>query len=168
MKQFGKKTKLTVFAAVLLCGVIIAGGIFMLFNRNTDEPKVAAIKEITQLESLTVRFSGMRLTSEYEIIANGDTSELSLYYFNYADGEEKRVLSNSVTCDTQEVIDKLNACGAGRWNGFHGKHPRGVLDGTMFTLSASVNDGQRLNADGSQNFPKNFRDFEQWLYEKLN
>ena len=168
MKQIGKKTIITALAAVLLCGVIIAGVIFMFFSRNTDEPKAAAIKEITQFESLTVRFSGMRLTSEYEIVSDGDTSEISLYYFNYADGSEKRVLEKNVTCGTQEVIDILNECNAGRWNGFHGKHPRGVLDGTVFSLTASVNGGQQLKADGSQNFPKHFRDFEQWLNDKLN
>ena len=166
MKATDKSSKLIIAAAVALCGIIIAGGIFMLFNRFSDGNKPAAIGEITEFESLTVRFSGMRITEEYEIISNGETSEISQYYIKYDQQEDIRELQASAVCQTQEVIDILNECKAGKWNGFHGEHPKGVLDGTMFNLTASVNGGQKLSADGSQNFPKNFRTFEDWLYEK--
>ena len=169
MKQFTKRTKLTVAAAVLLCCIIIAGAIFMFFNRNNDgDTKPASLNEITSFESLTLRFSGMRVTEEYEIIANGDKTEISYYHIKFSGGEDERELQNSAECDTQEVIDILNDCKAGKWNGFHGKHPKGVLDGRMFTLTASVNGGERLYADGSENFPKNFRAFEEWINKKLN
>lgn len=158
------KRKITVLVAVLLCGVLIAGVIFMFFNRDSD---TKAIKEITSFESLNLRLSGMRVTEEYDIISDGDKAEISYYHIKYGGQEETRELQKSAVCDTKEVIDILNYCKAGKWNGFHGKHPRGVLDGTMFSLTASVNGGERLYADGSENFPRNFNDFEHWLYDKL-
>lgn len=164
MKISGKR-KIAALIAVLLCGAIIAGVFFMFFNRDGGDK---AIKEITSFESLNLRLSGMRITEEYEIIADGDKAEISYYHMNYGSGKEERVLQKSAVCDTKEVIDILNECNAGKWNGFHGKHPKGVLDGTMFTLTASVNGGTRLYADGSENFPKNFRTLEEWLYSKLN
>ena len=167
MKQTGKKTKLITVTAVLLCGVIIAGVVFMFFNNGAGGTKSAGIGEITEFESLNLRFSGMRVTEEYEIIKNGDKSEISYYHIKYGGEEDRRELQERTVCDTQEVIDILNECKAGKWNGFKGAHPKGVLDGRMFTLEASVNGGKRLYAEGSENFPKKFNTFEQWLREKL-
>ena len=53
------------------------------------------------------------------------------------------------------------------WDSFHGKHPKGVLDGTMFRFEATVNSGRIIKADGSQNFPSGYRDFESGLYKIL-
>ena len=68
-------------------------------------------------------------------------------------------------CPLETVVAKLNAYDVGSWNGFHGKHPKYVLDGTMFTLEASVNGGKRLYADGSENFPRHYHELVQWLGE---
>ena len=38
----------------------------------------------------------------------------------------------------------------------------------MFSFTATVNGGRRLNADGSNNFPKHYRDFTDVLYRMLN
>ncbi|MCR5208263.1 MAG: hypothetical protein K6C14_07305 [Eubacterium sp.] len=134
----------------------------MLFNRNSD-----AIKEITDFKSINLRFSGMRIIEEYEIINNGDKAEISYYHIVFDGDKDKRELQKSAVCDVREVIDVLNECRAEKWNGFHGKHPKGVLDGRMFTFEATVNGSDKIHADGSENFPKNFKKFEEWLKNKL-
>ena len=165
MKELSKKTKITAVVSALLCVIIIAGVIIMFFN-NSKGDKPVSIIEITSFESLNLRFSGMRVTEEYEIISKGETSEISYYHIKYG-GEEERELQESAVCDTQDVIDILNECKVGKWNGFHGKHPKGVLDGRMFTLTAVVNQNEKIRAEGSENFPKNFNKFEEWMRNKL-
>ena len=53
------------------------------------------------------------------------------------------------------------------WDGFRGEHPKGVLDGTMFRMEATVNGGRRIRADGSQNFPKGYRELDAGIDEIL-
>ncbi len=126
------------------------------------------IKSITELKSLSLRLSGMRITEEYEFIANGEQTEISYYNMSYANGEEERILIKKAVYNTQTVIDMLNGFGVIKWDGFHGKHPKGVLDETMFTFNATVNGEQTIYASGSQNFPKGFNEFKKRLYEILN
>ncbi|MBQ7740507.1 MAG: hypothetical protein IJT65_04670 [Eubacterium sp.] len=155
-----RSKKAGLIIAAVLCGIVLAGGIFMLFNKSAD-------KGITDFESINLRLSGMRITEEYEIINKGDKCEIAYYHIVYGKEGDRRELQKSAVCDTSEVIDILNKCSAIKWNGFHGKHPRGVSDGRMFTLKASVNDREKLYADGSENFPRNFNTFEKWLRDKL-
>lgn len=124
-------------------------------------------KPVESFEIITLRLSGMRFFCEYEIVCKGETSEISRYDFKFHDGERERILDTSVTRDTSEILRVLNKCGVIGWNGFHGAHPRGVLDGTMFNFDAAVNGGVRIRADGSQNFPHHFRDFRQYIEDQL-
>ena len=124
-------------------------------------------KKINDIEFLNLHLSGMRITEEYEFLVNGNETEISYYNMSYASGKEERRLIKRTTCDTQTVINSLNEFGVKKWDGFSGKHPKGVLDGTMFRLTATINGSQKLSANGSQNFPKHFHEFEAWLYELL-
>jgi len=148
--------------------IITAGVCFMIFHgqKNGNDRKPG--KKVTDIEFLNLRISGMRGSEEYEIIVNGGQAEISYYTVRYIDAHDERVLEKRAVCNTQTVIDALNSFNFIRWNGFHGKHPKGVLDGRMFSLTARLNGGQTLSADGSENFPDNFREFERWLNEKLN
>jgi len=42
------------------------------------------------------------------------------------------------------------------WNGFSGKNPPGVLDGTSMSFEMKLADGSIVSASGSNNFPKNY------------
>ena len=155
---------------IVLSGIIITGVCFMLFgnhNHSNNGTKRITDNTITDMESLTLHLSGMRLTEEYELTVNGDKTEISYYTMSYASSQEERILKKRTVCDTKTVIAALNSFDVIKWDGFHGKHPRGVLDGTMFRLTATLNGGQKLYADGSQNFPEHFREFEEWLYTVL-
>ena len=64
-------------------------------------------------------------------------------------------------------LELMNTCGVICWDGFHGKHPKNVKDGIMFDFRATVNDGQEIHADGSENFPKGYHDFVRELNKIL-
>ena len=123
---------------------------------------------IESFEIITLHTSGMRYSADVEIVMKGDAAEVSQYQIRYRYPEDERILEKrvSVSCDT--ILKLLNECRLLSWDGFHGKHPRGVRDGTMFSLNAVVNGGKKIRAEGSQNFPKHYRNFTDGLYEMLN
>ena len=130
-------------------------------------------KPITSYTTITFRISGMRLSSEYEIVSKDGTSEISEYYYYCAQGGGmERRLERSASCPDEEMLKLLNDCEAMKWNGFHGKHPHGVKDGEMFSFKATVNGGEVIEADGSANFPKHFSEFRReigrMLYESAS
>lgn len=125
-------------------------------------------KIITSFGKITLSESGMRGTQIYEIICIGDTSTVSLYQKIYSRGEDERRLLKSAGCSTEAFIKLLNDCDVCKWDGFSGKHPRGVKDGIMFRFTAEINGGVAIRAEGSQNFPRRYRDFTNGLYEILN
>ena len=149
-----------IFAVLAISAFLIMN--FAFRNAGSENPN----EKIYSFEKINLRISGMRLTSEYEIINKGEKTEIALYYMNYAAGGKKRILER--TAETDEFIEFLNFCGFGSWNGFNGKHPKNVLDGTMFDLTAFVNGGEILKAEGSENFPKGYRDFVKELDRLLN
>ena len=115
---------------------------------------------ITAYTSLSWNISGMRVTREYEILHKGEDTEVSEYELRcVAGGGRERQLLRRVLCTEQRMLELLNAFDIMKWDGFHGKHPRGVLDGEMFTFQATINDGVSIRAEGSANFPKGFREF---------
>lgn len=118
-------------------------------------------KQVGTFDKVTIRESGMRVTEEYEIVNNGDICEISLYQLIPVSGtyEDKRTLMQSAEYDTQKLITLMNNCGFASWNGFEGKHPKNVSDGIMFRLEAEINDGEKIKAHGSENFPKGYKEF---------
>lgn len=123
---------------------------------------------ITSFSEIKLRISGMRITEVYEILCRGDKAELSLYWLSYENHVDNYHLSQRVTVPAGDVIDILNRCGVIRWDGFNGKNPPHVLDGTMFRFTATVNGGKKISASGSNNYPKHYRDFTDALYGMLH
>ena len=119
--------------------------------------------DIESFESLLLHVSGMRGSSEYEAALAGDSIDIKFYVFRFVDGDEQRQLEGQATCTTAEMLAKLDECGVSTWNGFHGAHPKHVLDGEQFRLDMEVNGGVKVHADGSANFPSGFSEFRQWL-----
>ena len=123
--------------------------------------------EIKQYEKILLSESTMRGKSEYERINVGDKANIAYYQYYYSESRENKRPEKSAECGNDEVIKLLSECKISKWDGCHGKHPKHVLDGTMFSFKALVNEGQEIYADGSQNFPKNYGDLTGWLREKL-
>lgn len=116
-------------------------------------------KTVDSVESMTLTLHGMRGTNIYEITEKDGKTELCRFTRVYSNGKDVRRLEKSVICDTESFVELVNNCGIISWDGFHGKHPKNVRDGIMFDFSATVNGGQKIHADGSENFPKGYREF---------
>ena len=125
-------------------------------------------KKIESFSIVTLRETGMRGSSEFEIVMKDDEAEVSLYSIKYTQGKDIRELDKRAVCSKETVIKLLNDCNILSWNGFVGKHPKGVLDGIMFTFEAMVDQGEKIYAHGSENFPKHYRDLTNVLYKILN
>lgn len=123
---------------------------------------------ITSFSEIRLRLCGMRITEVYEILCRGDEAELSHYLLSYENHEDNYHLQKRVTLPAGDMVDILNQWGVIKWDGFYGKNPPGILDGTMFRFSATVNGDRKLHADGSNNFPRHYRDFTNALYQLLN
>ena len=136
----------------------------LFFNRNKSEK----IDKITGFTVVTLKTTDMRTTREYEITNDGQAATVSLYQEICVPNGRQRQLQQRTTCRIENALQLLNDCAIHKWNGFHGKHPRNVHDGTMFTLEAIVNGGISIYADGSENFPKHFFDFRNGLTNLLN
>ena len=125
-------------------------------------------KNVESFETVSFHTSGMRYSTYYEIVCNDGKAQITQYHIKYSDGEKERVVDKQAECGADEFIKLLNDCNITAWDGFHGKHPRGVKDGTMFDFKATVNGDKQIRADGSQNFPKHYHDFRDGLYAMLN
>ena len=125
-------------------------------------------KSIGSFKIVTLWESGMRGSTEYEIVMKDDEAEISFYWIKYTQGKDSRELDKRAVCSKETVVKLLNDCNILSWNGFVGKHPKGVLDGIMFTFDAIVDQNEKIYAHGSENFPKHYRDLTNGLYEILN
>ena len=109
---------------------------------------------ISSVEKLSLKVSGMRGEVIYELTEKDGRAVLTLYRVT----TYEKLPEKTVACGTDEILDLLNSCGVIRWNGFHGKHPRGVLDGDMFDFCATVNGEVVIKAEGSACFPNGYRE----------
>ena len=135
----------------------------MIFHKTAGDAA-----EIVSFEIVTLRTSGMRYTGETEIVMKDGKAEVSQYGIRFTQNEDRRVLEKRAVCDEQKALKLFNDCRLLSWNEFDGPHPKGVSDGTMFSLNALVNGDKRIRASGSENFPKHYRDFTNGLYAILN
>ena len=136
----------------------------LLKKLPAPEPQKGGIESV---QRVVLRESGMRGSVEREILVKGDEAEVSAYLIRYNGREDERVLQQRAVHPAEKAVRLLNDCGVLGWDGFHGAHPRGVLDGIMFRFEATVNGDQTIRAEGSEKFPKHYRDFTDGLYELL-
>lgn len=147
-----------IFAFLLLASAI------MLFPSVSQTFGIGKPSEkIESFDIVTLRLSGMRFTTEYEIVMKGKDAELTEYGIRYEKKEDKRVPKKKTVCNVDRVLKLLNDCELASWDGFVGNHPKGVKDGIMFSLKATINGSKKISAHGSENFPKHFREFRNGL-----
>ena len=126
---------------------------------NSIATKKDTLTTLTSFEKITLRVIGMRYDIEYEILNKPPKAVLSLCRISYKDGLNKRVIEKSAVTDTEMMLEIFNLCKIISWDDFHGNHPKDVKDGVMFKFQAEVNEGQTVYAEGSENFPKGYREF---------
>lgn len=138
---------------VLTVTVLMSSALFGLFGCFGEK------KAVTSVEAMSLTLRGMWGGTVYELSVSDGRTELVLYSEKY-DGEKNYLApERSATCEISDIVSLMNDCGVMRWNGFHGKHPKNVCDGIMFIFKASVNGGEAISANGSENFPKGYREF---------
>ena len=104
----------------------------------------AEIKQkIESFEIITLHTSGMRYSADFEIVMKGGVAEVFQYQIRHRYPENERILEKRVSVGNDKTPVLLNNCKLLSRDGFHGKHPRGVLDGIMFSLNAIVNGGKK-------------------------
>ena len=150
------------FAAFLIGSLLLWNR--LSYSRNPAEKLI----EIQHFDTVTLEVIGMRFHHTYEIINEPPCVTVSRYRNVFIDGEDRLELEQQATCNSSEVLELLQSCSVGEWDGFHGDHPKDVKDGIMFTFMAVVNDGQIIRAEGSENFPKGYITFEQALNALLS
>lgn len=128
----------------------------------------ASCDTVVSFERVTLHTSGMRGSTEYELVMKDNGAELTEYGMRCSAGGYVREPVRRVVCSEKEALELLNRCRLLSWNGFQGAHPKDVLDGIMFRLEATVNDGVIVKAAGSANFPKHYRELTNGLHELLS
>ncbi len=116
-------------------------------------------KSVVTFEKMTLTQRGMRGGTVYGIENKDGQVELKRYREVYSGEETALEPEASAVCDAEAFVGLMNDCNVMRWNGFHGKHPKNVSDGIMFSFKAAVNGGESISADGSANFPKGYKEF---------
>ena len=124
-------------------------------------------KKVESFDVVTLWLGGMRQTVEWELVMKDGRAEVTLYRIVYGQGKERREPVRRAACDANEALRLLNDCRLLSWNGFDGPHRKGVCDGTVFRLSATVNGDQTVQARGSQNFPRHYYDLLNGLRDLL-
>ena len=128
---------------------------------------IGIFERIRSFETVSLQTSGMRRVTLYEIVMKDGQAEVSQYAVGYRDGEEVRHLQKRAVCSAKRALKLMNQCRLLSWDGFHGKRPKGIKDGTNFIFQATLNEGKEIYATGSQRFPLHYRDFTVGLYQIL-
>ena len=128
------------------------------------------IPKIESFEILTLSETGMRgNTEEWEIQKTEEGAVYTRYSgaWRFNDDVEREdcivFRTEGDEAFTARLLEILNDCKVGQWNGFSGPNPKGVRDGTMFDMNGYVNDHVRFSASGSNNYPKEYREFKNAL-----
>ncbi|MCR5694689.1 MAG: hypothetical protein K6G89_06930 [Clostridia bacterium] len=125
-------------------------------------------RRIRSFDTVTLHTSGMRHVTDYEMVMKENQVEVTQYEVGFPEGEEVRVPLKSSVCSANRALKLLNRCQVLSWDGFVGKHPKGIKDGTTFNFNATVNGGIKIYANGSQNFPPHYRKLKDEINEILN
>ena len=162
---------LSIVAVILVVSVAVIvlrgkGGDEKETTNPVKETKVTEPKEKTEVQDfeeihLRVTHSPRGGSYTYEILCEGDKSVINKKD-NYRDDE----LVATVTIDTNLVINILNECDILSWDGFNGKRPKDVQDGTDFYFDAKIN-GKDIEAEGHTVFPESYNPFVKWIDSAL-
>lgn len=151
------KTKIILFAGVLAMLTLLSA----CRGRKID---------ITSFDTVLLSETGMRASSEEWEFVRTETGLTYTHYsgsWKYNDNIDREdCIRAKITGDEtfyREMLQTFIDAGMGKWNDFAGKNPIGVRDGTMFTLEAYVNEGEKIYAHGSNNYPKGYNKLKEAL-----
>lgn len=152
---------LSILCIAMLCACSSGGG--------TDEGGTVEFKSFTISErGMTAQIYG------YEGIRTENGMHLE-YFVSYSmwddeanEYKEYRDVIHAID-GGDELYEKVGSimkqCKVDKWDGFQGKNPAGVLDGSSMSFKMELPDGTIATASGTNNFPKGYGDFQDALYE---
>ena len=154
----------------LFCAALVVGLLFCLGGCRSGGDKT----QITSFEKFSLSFTGMSAnTDEYEVVKTSTGVTLSYYSgdWNYDDAVNKEDClvkrTRGKQAQYQRLVQLLNSCEVMRWDGFN-KNNKKVLDGYNFSFSAEVNDGESIQARGSNKYPPHYRELKNAVMEMIN
>lgn len=169
-----KKTVLIIILAVIVISIITVGIVYFFKTRSTDNTDINTPKAPVNTKPLDFQF--VRLCQDncsailevYEIEKTESGVKLSRIYENMADDERTVVREIEGDKTLLEDIQKtLGEYGVESWDGFYGKNPPDVLDGSSMSFNCTMSDGRKLSASGSNNFPNNYGAVERYISNML-
>ena len=87
------------------------------------------------------------------------------------DYDETKIRSQAKDGDQQlydEVCKLLAECAVDEWSGFHGENPPGLYDGSSMQFEATLTDGTKIGASGTNNFPVKYWELKQGIKRILS
>lgn len=182
--------RLFIFSA-LICILLMLLSSCSSPNKNsgyTGDPKITD----NGTDNVTVDYGGDPMEFEsFSLSESGTTAETHVYEgYKTADGvhleyyisqsiwdnsisgyTETRITVRSVDGNEalyQTLCTLFGDCKIDKWANFKGSNPPNVLDGSSMSFQAVLADGTKITADGTNNFPKNFRAFSNELHKLIN
>ncbi len=156
--------------------------LFRLFSKKINKPvdvdKQPGSDFIENAEPILfdhLKISMQGMTREQEVIEAGKTEDgayveyyisRDLYNEETESYEENKLFSRRIDGNQDlygTLCKMLGSCDIISWDGFYGANPPGMLDGESGSFEALLSDGRKIQAGGSNNFPKNFHR----LYKEL-
>ncbi len=124
---------------------------------------------ITSVDFVVLSLSWNNGASQFDIDNTGNEIEVKYYEDEYYEGkgfvtEHKK----TVIYNTEEFIELMNECKVLSWDGFYSEGTTELFDAITFDFAAIVNDGQTINAYGSESVPEGYDDFYHELYRMLD
>ena len=129
-----------------------------------EELRKTGIKE---LRSLSFSTSGSIINSGvcYELTSDDGKYAVKIKLDGQSNGEAKKYLISNEK--VKELIKLFNQYEVWEWNGFEQHHP-GVMDGSSFYFSLTVQDDKKLEARGYMMYPQNYGEVIQKMIRILN
>lgn len=182
-----KKNKKPVIILIVILVLVVVGG-FMIFRflfggrikpsgEDDGEKGLSSNAKPVLFESFKIEQQGTTAVSY--VVEGGETETgafleyyTSLERYDPSSSEEYEIKSviRRIEGDTEFYDSLCLTLGQYKvpdWDGFVGKNPPDVLDGTSGSFNAVLSDGSTINAHGSNNFPKNFWNLYHYLVDRI-
>ena len=137
--------------AHISCYSPIAENWEMDYDITVDKNLNVTVKERPYVTELRMIRGGFRIHSVYEVEDDG------MYFILHKENgieDDYQALKPEVIPEITAIINKYDVLS---WDGFD-KYNRWVLDGEDFTFELVLSDGTKVYANGSNKFPKNYRE----------
>ena len=142
--------------AKIFSGVLAVTSFLGCSNSKADVPVQEFKRVVTNSSSVMTVFEGERLEKGITLV----------YSVEMMGSKNRRTVVRELKggADLLAKVDSLWTEGkVSRWAGFQGENPPGVLDGGGFRFDATLTDGTRFHAYGSNNYPEGYRIFNKGI-----